>query len=170
MRQLDCDTPKGQQFIIKQHEVERWIEQRFGVKVKTSNNKIEKYDAVIYRNNNLFAVCEIKTREFWNRLKKEPFTVERMKQSDYLITTEKLKVLQQQSKLHGIPSLIFLRIPYDNKVANIQVTDKLGNFMIDFKTRVSRTFYSINDEKGKTPRSNAFIKYNPEVCKFYPFN
>ena len=170
MTQLDCDTPKGQQFIKKQHEVERWIEKRFDVEVKTSTNKIEKYDAGIYRNDNLSAVCEIKTREFWNRKKKEPFTVERMKQGDYLITAEKLDVLQRQSKLHGIPSLIFLRIPYDNKVAMIQVTDKHGNFMIDFETRVSRTFYSINDEKGKTPRSNAFIKYSPKVCKFYSFN
>jgi len=170
MRQLDCDTPKGQKFIINQHEVERWIEQRFCVKVKTSNSKIEKYDAAIYRDGNLSAVCEIKTREFWNRLKKEPFTVERMKQSDYLITAEKLDVLQQQSKLHSIPSLIFLRIPHDNKVAMIQVTDREGNFMIDFETRVSRTFYSINDEKGKTPRSNAFIKYSPKVCKFYSFS
>jgi len=88
--QLDCETPVGKQFIKDQHDVESLIERRYNVTVKTKTNKIEKYDADIYRKDSLIGVCEIKTRPFWNRKDKTPFTLDLLKKNGYLIIFERI--------------------------------------------------------------------------------
>jgi hypothetical protein len=167
--QLDCETPVGKQFIKDQHDVESLIERRYNVTVKTKTNKIEKYDADIYRNDSLVGVCEIKTRPFWNRKDKTPFTLDLLKRNGYLITAEKLDILQIKSLNEGVISCIFVKIPHENTVASIKVTDKKGNFLINFEKRFSKTKYSSNDYKGDTFRDNAFIKYDPITFKTFKY-
>jgi hypothetical protein len=54
-------------------------------------------------------------------------------------------------------------------VASIKVTDKKGNFLINFEKRFSKTKYSSNDYKGDTFRDNAFIKYDPITFKTFKY-
>ena len=166
---LDCETPVGKKFIKHQHDVEFLVGKHYDVTVKTKHSKIEKYDADIYdEDNKLVGVCEIKTRPYWNRQDKTPFTLDLLKKNGYLITAEKLDILKSNSTSKGVTSYIFLKIPHENKIAGIKVTDSQGNFLIDFKRSVTKTKYSSNDYKGDTLRENAYIKYNKKT--FTHFN
>ena len=91
-----------------------------------------------------------------------------VKKERLLITAEKLDILKSNSISKGVTSYIFLKIPHENKIAGIKVTDSQGNFLIDFKRSVTKTKYSSNDYKGDTLRENAFIKYNKKT--FTHFN
>lgn len=166
---LDCYTEKGKRFISSQHKVEDLISQIFNVEVVTKNRDTEKYDADIFKNGILKAVCEIKTREFWSRLSGSWFTFEKMKSDRYMISHSKLKKLKEKSENHGIISCIFLHIPYEKKIVYIKTTDKKGNFLIDFYVKRTKTKKTCNDEKGYIWRDNAFIKYDSNIFKVFNY-
>ena len=91
---LDCHTKEGKTFISRQKETGTLIESRFSVNVEHVKYDAEKFDAYIYKNNKLIGVCEIKTRPYFNRKRKTPCTLSLLKREGYLITAEKLDILQ----------------------------------------------------------------------------
>ena len=103
---LDCETPKGQEAIAQELDVKNILAEKLGVKITTPQNKTKHDDGFIYREEKLIGVCEIKTRDYWSRDAKTPFTLERFLSDGrgYMITGWKLEWLQKQSKNNNIYS------------------------------------------------------------------
>jgi len=154
---LDCHTEQGKTFINKQKETGTLIESRFNVNVEHVKYDAEKFDAYIYKNNKLIGVCEIKTRPYFNRKRKTPCTLSLLKREGYLITAEKLDILQEQSIKHGVTSYIFVNLPLDGKILCFKICNPKGEFLFNFKKKETLTRYSCNDYKGDTVRLNAFL-------------
>ena len=158
---LDCDTPKGKSFIKSQNMTMKIIERTYrGIKLKKTKDKAEKFDAYIHKDGGLYGVCEIKTRPYYSKKQEQPCTFDLLKQNDYLITAEKLKVLQNQSKKFKIKSYIFVNLPFENKVVQIKITDENGEFLVKYEIKKSTTYATCNEEKGEVERINAYIKYD----------
>jgi hypothetical protein len=158
---LDCETTKGKEAIIKELNVKDILAKKLNIKITQPENKTSHDDGFIYRNGKLHGVCEIKTRTYWSRDAKTPFTLEKFTSDPegYLITGWKLKWLKERSIKNKIYSYIFLNIPHDKCIVKFRVTDTTGKFYIDYNVQNSKTYYSVNDYKGKTRRENAFIPH-----------
>lgn len=158
---LDCETPKGKEAIAKEVDVKNILAEKLNIKITTPQDKANHDDGLIYREDKLIGVCEIKTRTYWSRDAKTPFKLERFLSDyrGYMITGWKLDWLQKQSEKNNIYSYIFLNIPHDKCIVKFRVTNKVGEFFIKYKIENSESYYSVNDSKGKTWRDNAFIPF-----------
>lgn len=161
---LDCDTVEGQKHIARQNWILKFIEKN-GDKIKCvpTEDKICGFDAFVYKDDILSSVIEIKNRPYINRAQKNYATLRALQQfGTYLITAEKLDVLQRISRQKRCKSFVVVNLPNDSprKLLFFQITDWKGRFVIDFERKTSRTYYSSNDWKGKIDRVNAFIPIN----------
>tara|TARA_R100000234_G_scaffold78381_1_gene48912 strand:- start:171 stop:686 length:516 start_codon:yes stop_codon:yes gene_type:complete len=171
MKNLDRYTAKGQEFINKERQTASLVENHFGVKLDFSSFDAEKFDAYIYADENIIAgICEIKTRIYWNRKQGTKFSFEKLKQNGYMITAEKLDILQEQSRTYNVYSYIFVNSPNDKKIFCFKVCDKQGNSLVKYDTRETWSRYSCNDYKGDVKRPNAYIPVtnNPHF-KFFNY-
>jgi hypothetical protein len=159
-RNLDCNTPKGKKFIQSQKETGFLIE-RFlpPARVEHTSDDAERFDCYIDsdRDSSLIGVGEIKTRPFFSREHQTICTLEKLKYGGYLITAEKLDILSDESKKHGVTSYIFVNLPNDRKLLVFKISKSNGEFFFDFKRQMTTTKYSCNDFKGDTVRENAFL-------------
>ena len=161
MVMLDCQTPTGKKFITHEANVKNILCDKLNIRIDQPDLLTSHDDGFIYKGQQLIGVCEIKTRPYWSRDKKTPFTLKRfLNDGDgYLITAWKLTWLRDQSKKNNIYSYIFLNIPHDESIVKFRVTRQSGDFFIKYNTKNSTTYYSANDYKGKTQRLNAYIPY-----------
>jgi|TARA_R100000152_G_C6772805_1_gene199882 hypothetical protein len=165
---LDRYTTEGKKFISEERRTGRLIEKHHGVRLVYSNYDAEKFDAFIHKGNELVGVAELKTRPYFNRKLKTPCTLDLLREKGYLITAEKLDILQKQSRIYNVYSYVFVLLPNDKKVLSFKICDKKGKFLFSFKRFKTKTKYSCNDHKGDTERINAFlpIKRNPNFTYF----
>tara|TARA_B100000427_G_scaffold323043_1_gene325913 strand:- start:2489 stop:2998 length:510 start_codon:yes stop_codon:yes gene_type:complete len=155
--ELDRYTTEGRKFIGEEKRTGKLIEAEYGVRVVHTTYDAEKFDVFIHKGNELIGIAEIKTRPYFNRKLKTVCTLNALKEKGYLITAEKLDILQKQSRIYNVYGYIFVNLPNDRKVLCFKVCDKEGNFLINYDTRKTWTKYSCNDYKGNTKRPNAFI-------------
>lgn len=159
--QFDCDTHEGKKHILKQNWIFKFIEKNGkNIKCEPTQDKSCRFDAFVYKNGFLSSIIEIKNRPYLNREDKQLATLESLyRLRTYLITLEKLEVLQRASRFYDCKSYVVVNLPNDNprRVLFFQITDETGEYVIDFETKISKTFYSSNDYKGKVNRKNAFI-------------
>ena len=154
---LDRYTKEGQKFIGKERETAKLVSKHYGIDISFTKFDAEKFDAFMYSKEKMVGVMEIKTRPFFNRKLKTPCTLDLLRREGYLITAEKLDILQDQSLKNEVTSYIFVNLPNDRKILCFKVTNSKGVFFFDYERRISRTAYSCNDYKGDTDRVNAFI-------------
>lgn len=158
---LDCDTKEGQKHIHRQNWIFKFIEKNGkDIRCIPTEDKTCGFDAFIYKDEILSSVVEIKNRPYLNRTNKQVATLSTLeKYGTYLITAQKLEVLKRASRQYCCKSYVVVNLPNDNprRVLFFQITDYKGRYVIDFEKKVSRTFYSSNDYKGKIDRENAFI-------------
>lgn len=169
---LDCHTPKGKTYIQKQHETGLLIESFFGVGVKHTTYDAEKHDSFMYKDGRLVGVCEIKTREFFNREEKIPFTLSLLKKrGGYLITADKLDNLREQSCENKIYSYVFVNALRDQKLLCFKIANPNGDFVCNFTRDRTVTKNTCNDYKGNAKRINAFIPVvNNSSFKYFDLN
>ena len=161
---LDRYTTEGQKFIDKEKETAALVADHYAVDIQFATFDAEKFDAYIYKMPNIVSgICEIKTRPYFNRKLKIPCTLDKLTKEGYLITAEKLYILQAQSRIYNVYSYIFVNLPHDKKILCFKVCDKEGEFLMDFKTDWTPTLYSCNDYKGDTTRLNAFLPIKNNV-------
>tara|TARA_Y100000004_G_scaffold127661_1_gene143727 strand:+ start:1458 stop:1967 length:510 start_codon:yes stop_codon:yes gene_type:complete len=154
---LDRYTTEGKKFISEEKRTGRLIEAEYDVRVIHTTYDAEKFDIFINKGNELTGIGEIKTRPYFNRKLKTMCTLDMLRDKGYLITAEKLDILQQQSRIYNVYGYIFVNLPNDRKVLCFKVCDKEGNFLLNYNTRETKTRYSCNDYKGDTKRKNAFL-------------
>ena len=154
---LDRYTTEGKKFISEEKRTGRLIEAEYGVRVIHTSYDAEKFDIFINKGNELTGIGEIKTRPYFNRKLKTMCTLDMLRDKGYLITAEKLDILQQQSRIYNVYGYIFVNLPNDRKVLCFKVCDKEGNFLLNYDTKETKTKYSCNDHKGDTKRKNAFL-------------
>ena len=165
---LDRYTTEGKKFISEERVTGKLIEKNYGVRVVFSNNDAEKYDAFIHKGNELVGIAELKTRPYFNRPLKIPCTLDRLRDKGYLITAEKMDILQKQSRIYNVYGYVFAYLPKDKKVLSFKACDKEGNFLFNFKRFKTKTKKTCNDYKGDVERINAFlpIKNNSHFTYF----
>ena len=154
---LDRYTTEGKKFISEEKRTGRLIEAEYGVRVIHTTYDAEKFDIFINKGNELTGIGEIKTRPYFNRKLKTMCTLDMLRDKGYLITAEKLDILQQQSRIYNVYGYIFVNLPNDRKVLCFKVCDKEGNFLLNYDTKETKTRSSCNDYKGDTKRKNAFL-------------
>ena len=113
-------------------------------------------------------VCEIKSRDYFNREKGTRFTWELFEKFGYLITAAKINTIQEECLLNGINGYIFVNLLNSRRIVCIHVCNTKGELLINYKIRKTKTKYSCNNSKGDTYRDNAFIpiKGNHQVKTF----
>lgn len=165
---LDRYTTEGKKFISKEKQTGRLVEAHYSIRVVHTTYDAEKFDVFMHKGNELIGVAEIKTRPYFNRRLKTPCTLQKLREEGYLITAEKLDVLQSTARMYNVYAYIFVNLPNDKKVLCFKVCDKDGNFLIDYDKRKTKTKYSCNDDRGDTERLNAFlpIKNNKSFTYF----
>jgi hypothetical protein len=154
---LDRYTTEGKKFISEEKRTGRLIEAEYGVHVTHTTYDAEKFDIFINKGNELTGIGEIKTRPYFNRKLKTICTLDMLRDKGYLITAKKLNVLQRQSRIYKVYGYIFVNLSNDRKVLCFKVSDKDGNFLLNYSTKETKTRYSCNDYKGDTKRKNAFL-------------
>ena len=172
MKNLDCHTPEGQKWIRKQYETNAILEEHYDVEIKPSKEDDCPNDGWIYKGDKLFGVCEIKSRNFWSRPKKIPYTLDKLySNGSYLVTAEKLHLLKEISQIKDINSYLFVNLVNSNCILEFKITDDFfGEFLFEFAEENSRTRYSSNDYKGDTIRKNAYLPiYNNPYFKIIKY-
>lgn len=166
--ELDCESEKGKLHMKEEEDVRKHICDKYQVSFTKPDQKTNPDDGFIYKDGKLIAIAEVKNRTYWNRDKKSLFTFQNLKDDSegYMITASKLYNLKNNSKIHKINSYIFLGIPSEKLILRIAIADKNGDFLIKFKEKKTRTYYSCNNEKGKVNRVNAYIQYEENKSKF----
>ena len=154
---LHRSTTEGKKFLSEETRTGRRIEAEYGVRVIHTTYDAEKFDIFINKGNELTGIGEIKTRPYFNRKLKTMCTLDMLRDKGYLITAEKLDILQQQSRIYNVYGYIFVNLPNDRKVLCFKACDKEGNFLLNYDTKETKTRYSCNDYKGDTKRKNAFL-------------
>jgi hypothetical protein len=117
------------------------------------------------RDDRVVGVFETKTRVYWNRDSKTPYTLNNLKndRDGYLITESKILNLYKQSKEKRIQSFIFLHIPHDKVIVRINISNKNGDALAKYTSQKTETYNTCNDYKGKTVRKNAFIPFDEQT-------
>lgn len=144
---LDCNTPKGREYIKYQHNCLTKFCNTKGITYSSTNDKKHAdVDAILIKEQ-IVGVCEVKCRND---------TLEQIiDYGSYLITNEKIKKLQIISKslqCHGL--LIVYFIPNDI-ISYWYICDTDGNMLFDYDIKISETQATCNG--GKASRQNAYL-------------
>tara|TARA_R100000908_G_scaffold50935_1_gene26343 strand:- start:800 stop:1336 length:537 start_codon:yes stop_codon:yes gene_type:complete len=176
VKNLDRYTNEGRKFIAEEKETARLVERHLQSKNGGASFKLdlaalgdaENFDAYIYKEGEKIGVCEIKSRDYFNRKKGTRFTWDLFEKFGYLITAAKIDTIREECLLNGINGYIFVNLLNERKIVCIHVCDAKGELLIDYKIRKTKTKYSCNNSKGDTYRDNAFIpiKGNCQVKTF----
>jgi hypothetical protein len=149
---LDINTPKGQESLIAEREVikkikDKWGKHGVGV-IETNKKKHSRIDNLIYKNDELMCVAEVKCRDM---------TLKQMSDwgDTWLITNQKIEDGISLSKLLATPFFGFLYLIPDDIVLYWKITNDDGDVLFNYEIRDSKTQYSING--GVAFRKNAYL-------------
>ena len=162
---LDCETKEGKKFIKHENFVKDFLEKKYNIKIKSPKWKDAADDGIMMRDDKIVGVFETKTRVYWSRDSKTPYTLNNLKndRDGYLITESKILNLYKQSKEKRIQSFIFLHIPHDKVIVRINISNKNGDALAKYTSQKTETYNTCNDYKGKTVRRNAFIPFDEQT-------
>ena len=162
---LDCETKEGKKFIKHENFVKDFLEKKYNIKIKSPKWKDAADDGIMMRDDRVVGVFETKTRVYWNRDSKTPYTLNNLKndRDGYLITESKILNLYKQSKEKRIQSFIFLHIPHDKVIVRINISNRNGDALAKYTSQKTETYNTCNDYKGKTVRKNAFIPFDEQT-------
>ena len=144
---LDCNTPKGREYIKNQHSCLKKFCNTKGITYASTNDKKHAgVDAVLIKEH-IVGICEVKCRDMtYNKL---------IYYGSYLISNEKIEKLQYLSnslKCHGL--LLVYLIP-DDIICYWYICDTDGNLLLNYDKKTSETQATCNG--GKAIRPNAFL-------------
>ena len=146
---LDINTKRGQESLRDEHEMLRYIQDKFNVKfVESPKDKSSACDGFICQNYKIVGLFESKCRyDMDSSLLK--------KRNSWLITHQKLLECQTLSRLLKIPFVGFLYLVSDKTIYSCKITDENGDFIIKYDVKKTITRKTING--GEIIRENAFI-------------
>jgi len=147
---LDSETEKGKQYIQNEKEVADAVCRKMKCSQILMARNDSQVDRLFYRNEQLVAIGEIKTRNLsLHKLQKL---------GSYLITHQKIKMGQAFSSLVGVPYFLFVKLLEDGDIYFWKICDKDGEFCIDYDVKTTATAANING--GYVERENAFLSLN----------
>jgi hypothetical protein len=143
---LDCNTPKGQEALVRQHEAGRLFERRFPTLrvFHTPDESGADIDMMVVEGGRLRAVAEVKARDMTFAQFSGPFNRE------WLITEDKLKRGQSIASALCVP---FIGVLYLWREQMIFVHKFTGG-----SWRVERTATQATVNGGTAVRANAYVK------------
>ena len=167
---LDCQEGAGPLFMDMQHATVRVLADRTKMKFYERKDAKSYYDGFVYKDKKPAAIFEEKSRYYLSRRSKSILTVNELKENGYLITENKIKVLQQESRSRHLASYIFCNVLAERVIISIPVTNMKGELILKYKSKDTKTMYSSNSYKGTTTRRNAFIDINVPNVKFFEWS
>jgi hypothetical protein len=133
MSTLDCNTPKGQSYIVTQMACLTCIEAAWKCKAFATNGEsTADVDAIIIRDNTVSAVAEVKSREM-SLDELEGF-------GSYLITFEKLLKLRNVGLALHVPCFVIVSLLKSQQIVYWKIADASGNFLASWLTDTTPTF------------------------------
>lgn len=154
---LDISTPKGQESLTQEREVQEIISKKWNVSVvETPKESIAACDGLLIKDGIIVACFETKCRY--------DMTYEQLlDRGSWLITMDKVKKCKVISKLLRVPFIGFLYLlpssdPSEKILLFWKITNNKGNFNFDFKVMKEPTQQTING--GETVRENAYLPVN----------
>lgn len=144
---LDCNTPKGREYIKHQHSCLKKFCNTKGITYASTNDKKHAdVDAILIKEQ-IVGICEVKCRDM---------TLNQLTDyGSYLITNEKIEKLQYLSnslQCHGL--LLVYLIPEDI-ICYWYICDTDGNLLLNYDIKTSETQATCNG--GKATRENAYL-------------
>lgn len=119
--------------------------------VETPKYKPAAYDGFIYDKNNVM------THIFESKCRKMTFNQMETWGNTWLITLNKLKECAEVSRLSQVPMLGFLYLIPEQTCIMWEITNSVGGFKFDFKSKKEETQATCNG--GKANRVNAHLPY-----------
>lgn len=148
---LDILTDAGQKSLADEQEAARIWERNFPLKyISTPKDRPAWVDAVILKDDAILYAVETKCRYDMDL---ERFTEER--NSEWLITAEKIEKAQTVCKALCVPLLGFLYLVPDKCLLVEKILDEHGNITIGVRYQDTTTQKTING--GTAIRRNAFV-------------
>jgi hypothetical protein len=100
----------------------------------------------------LYGIAEIKSRKMaGDRILNREYVA----QNGYLVTNEKLRYGAVVSSFYKVPFFLIVNLLLDKRILVWQITDKAGNFTMDYKIIETKTQKTCNG--GEIVRKNAFL-------------
>lgn len=161
MNNLAIDTPRGKEAVEDQKRAGEIITSAHpDIRlVFTPFNGPGSFDAFFMRANELYSVCEIKTRYdmdermFW-----------KVRKGEWLITLSKLEHLQKVSRECSVPGVGVLYLKRSGLVIMKALFDSEGRWICDHRSDYTETQATING--GSAFRHNAFVDmHNAELIR-----
>lgn len=150
MSHLDINTPKGREAALCQSNAIDIVasNNRSFVLMHTNDTGAAKVDVLIFKNDVLFGVAEIKSRSM-NLNQLAAFNHE------WLVSMQKIWDMQQVSELLRVPAYGWLYLQPEDVVLSVKITDDAGLIVCNYRADVSATKATCNG--GTANRHNAFI-------------
>lgn len=149
LKNLDILTEKGQKTLLEENLVIEKLKQKWKVEIiNTDKDDCASIDNILVKNNTTMAICEVKCRQL-TRKQLASYG------NTWLITHQKIKEGAQVSRLLRVPFIGVLYLVPDDIVLYWKITDKDGNYLIDFDVRNTETQRTVNG--GLIIRENAYL-------------
>lgn len=150
---LDINTPKGQESLSHEREVQDILKKCWNVSiVETPKTTSSKCDGFLVRDNNIVALFETKCRY-------DMTYSDLLERSTWLVTLEKIESCKQLSELLQVPfiGLLYLRPKQSNERLLLfwKITNENGEYVFSFESYDQETQKTING--GKIVRKNAYL-------------
>jgi hypothetical protein len=150
MKNLDINTPKGQETLLQEQEVIKRIKQKWpGIDVIETNKKREAaFDIMLTQGGIIKCVAEIKCRDM---------SLKQMQGwgGTWLITHEKILECVNASRYMIAAFTGFLYLVPDNKILYWKIADEDGEYLFPFEVRNTKTQKTVNG--GEIYRDNAYL-------------
>jgi len=147
---LSCETQEGKEYIANENDIAETICAKFKCKQILMAQNNTQVDRLFYRDNQLVAIGEIKSRNL---------SLQKLKSfGSYLISHSKIKTGSAFSALVGVPYFLFVKLLEDNDIFFWKVCDEKGDFLVKYD--VERTQTKRNIFGGQVNRENAFLSLN----------
>lgn len=144
---LNSLTPKGLEYIKKENDVANVICKKLNCKQIHMAHNDTQVDRLFFRDDQLVAIGEIKTRNL---------SLSKLKEFDsYLISYNKILTGKAFSDLTGVPYFLFVKLIEDDEIYFWKICNEKGEYTTDFIVDKTRTPKNING--GSVIRSNAYL-------------
>ena len=139
----------------KLHELSKKIQRGFFFIKDEKDKDITplSFDGFICKSHMVVAMFEVRTRK--GHVYNDGIVFRGRKYPTYMITKRKLDKCSEYSKYLNLPFVLFVYFEYNHSFLIYKISDKRGNFLIDFETQKTKSQYSVNG--GVAYRENAFI-------------
>ena len=142
---LNSETPKGKKHIEYENRIAEIICEKLRCEQVIPDSKTSQIDRYFFRDGEIVAAAEIKTRNLsLNKLKEF---------GSYLISFKKINTGRAFSELIGVPYFLFIGLIEEKKIYYWKVANERGEFIVDMEVKETTTKRKCTESSPSTNRS-----------------